>query len=337
MAMKVAVAAGLSFLTIAYWQRERQAAKMWTLSGISVKVLPMLMRRSLLLQQEATEEEWKRDKQLCQLMNSASESELLEFQLACVCVDLLKVLSVAITDPLCIRKQLIRIQQNLSDGQKAREQLADALQQIKDLRKENEEKSETLANLHSQLREVLSVNSAHIEEQLVCIQNSLAEGNSAKEKLQGALVDIKNLREAKRVQIREYSAKQREYEQLLESFRECSQTLTVSKLRTADLQEQLHRLRTDHTSSESRFQSLSEKHLNLKSLKETQDKKLEEQRKALAKSQPITNENKALKQSLKESRKLNETLEQAQQFLEKEVDNSSDKVREIQEWKKDYC
>ena len=78
-------------------------------------------------------------------------------------LDLLKVLSVEVTARYASRKQLMHIQQGLSDGEKIREQHADAIEKIEDLRKENKEKSETLATLHSQLSELLSVDSAHIK------------------------------------------------------------------------------------------------------------------------------------------------------------------------------
>jgi len=208
-------------------------------------------------------------------------------------------------------------------------------QTVQALRAENANQSDALANTHSQLKQILGVDSAHMEEQLVCIRNSGAEGNSAKAELQDALEDIQELREAKRVQIRDFAAKQREYEQLLESFRECSnqrdalsQSLAVSQRSTTNLQEQLERLLTDLTSSQSRLQSLTEKHSNLKSLKDTQDRKVEEQRKTLAQVQPISNENIALRQSLNDAKKLIKGLEKAKlqlgkekTFLEKEVDS----------------
>jgi len=77
MDMKVAVAAGLSFLTFAYWQRDKQPqARTWTLAGVSGKVKSMLERRNQVLGLGTTEGEWRRDRQLGEMLSSASESEI---------------------------------------------------------------------------------------------------------------------------------------------------------------------------------------------------------------------------------------------------------------------
>lgn len=163
-----------------------------------------------------------------------------------------------------------------------------------------------------------------MNEQLTSIQNNLQKGKSAIEELQDAQEDIEALREAKKQKIRELSNKQRDYEAILHSFQECSNTRDT-------LQNQLSILKSQLAAIEIRLASLTEENSSLNSTISIQGKKIEEQKANLARYGLVVNENKLLKRDLEQLRKNSnlQKLKRDYKSLEEKADEMNEAMQAI--------